>query len=193
MGKKLMSNKLKLVEEVISFSLSEKQKAFYAKAVEQAKTFLLEKRDWRYEIAKLAIDLHEECFGKDSRWNFEEARILRSMFARELGLHLRTIEQWMDVKRLILDELPEVQTRHPFSVLYEAAQLIKSKGLKPKIAIDKYLGRRRDPAVHRLDLINRYSLNLLSSVRRFRFKKEFDGEINEIIERLVECLEKLRS
>jgi len=182
---------LKLIEEVVSFSLTEKQKNFFEKCVKDASEALLEKMDWRMKVADIAISLHDECFGEGTRWNTEEARILRSMFAREVGIHLRTLEQWMDVKRYVINQLPKSQTDYPFSTLYDVCLQIKTKSLSPRKALDKVLNRRMNPSEHRMVLIDRYSSNLLTSIRKFSLKGAKSEDVDKVLDRLRECLEKL--
>lgn len=186
-------SRLKLVEEIVSIGLSTQQKNLFEKLVEEAKAALTSKGEWRYEVAELAIKLHNECFGEKTRWNVPESRVVRTLFAREIGQSIRTVENWMEVKKFILDELPEERTKNLAYVnLVETLYLLKNKNLTAKQALDKYLSRRQDPTAHRMSLILKYSLNVLNSVRKFNLEKCDPDDLALARERLQECLERLR-
>jgi hypothetical protein len=185
-------HKLKLVEEVVGLSLDNSQKRFFETCVEEAKRNLTSKGEWRFKVSDLAIGLHNEIFGDGTRWNVNEARVLRSMFAREIGQSLRTVEIWMEVKAYVVDELPATKTEHvTFVELVDVLYLIKNKKLTAHQALEKLRNKRKDPNQHRMDLILRYSSNLLASVRKFDMKNSDRNEINLAVERLEECIQRL--
>lgn len=187
-----MPANLKLVEEVVGLSLSDKQKKIFERGIEDAKLYLDKKGHWRFSIGNIAINLHNEIFGEEVRWDIDESRVLRSMFAREIGQCLRTIDNWMAIKAMIIDQLPSEKTNGLAYVdLFEIYSLMKSKFLTANQALEKHQSKRQDPNQHRIALMERYSSNLLNSVRKFKFKKEYAEEIKTILERLSESMDRL--
>ncbi len=184
---------LKLVEEIVSMSLDAKAQDIFEKLIEEAKIALASKGEWRLKVADIANRLHTLCFGENARINIPESRALRGLFAREIGQSLRTLENWMEVKTLIVDELPPERTEAmPYVHLVETLYLLKKKRLTARQALDTYLSKRTDPVSHRMNLILRYSSELHHSIKKFDMSKAAKEDLVTVRDRLNECLEILR-
>lgn len=172
-------------------NLTDRDKTYFAECVTQASRWLTASGEWRYEIAKIAINLHAKVFGT-ARWNHTEARMLRTLFAQQLNLTLRTVENWMEVQRYVIEALPETKTRKlSYLAAFEILQLTKNKDVSASKAWT--LLQKKDPNVHRLDLMLRYSSNLLASCQKFKISKGHDKDIALVKERLHACLEELEN
>jgi hypothetical protein len=189
-----MKTILKAVEDVEefvpTFKLSNADKKFFSECLDRAREWLNAHGEYRYEIGNIAIAMHERVYG-NARWNNIEARQLRSLFARDLGLNIRTVENWMEVKKYVIDVLPETKTENlSYLKALDVLTLMKNKDLTASTAFARLM--KKDPNAHRLELMLRYSSNLLNSCQKFKVSRDFSDDIALVKERLHACLEELR-
>lgn len=169
--------------------LSKSNEIFFKDCVSRALTQIVTSHDWRINIAGIALELHEKLLG-NQLLNSIEARILRKRFSDDIGVSLRGLENHIDVKIHLYNELsPNLLSRYDYTTLLEIVKLKKKQNLTAIDALRAYTDI--SPNTKTLKLILRYSSNLHSSVNKYKSDTLLNDRIPEVIDRLKDCIELL--
>lgn len=146
--------------------------------------------DWRMGIADLALNLHYEVLGLNHILNSLEARILRKMFSKELGVSLRGLENYIDVKVHLFEEVDGSKLRDlSFTNMVDVVNLKKKEGLSAEEALEKYTNHMIDPNSKIVKLLLRYSSNLMTNALKFNGDKNlYSNELELIKERITTAM-----
>lgn len=171
------------------FNLDAKQKKIFRQSVKDASVALHSNGEYRMRIAGIAAALHQKVLGRGYLYTSQEGKLLRSMFARDLGMDQKAILNWIAVKEAIVDHLEAYEIeRFSYNQLFEAQAFMKEKNiLDPKIGLHRYEMHWADPNKRRKKLITRYSKELLSVCRNLRNIDPNDEELSEAKHRIIEC------
>ena len=180
---------MKAKKVIEKFELSSSQKKILSECVKRAHHALYLDGQHRLIIAEIAIELNNKVLPGEPL-NSTSSKLLRSMFAKDLGFNLKVIDNWIQVKLKVIDKIPkEVAVKHSYTSLLETSTLMQKKKIGVEEALAEVSAEQSDSA-KRKKLLLRYSNEILSCATKYRGRK--CESINEVIHRLSQALKTLK-
>lgn len=128
--------------------------------IKKAKTFVLGRRADQLTIAALAIRACDIKRGGDRRsvdYKNEIEKKNISAFAKKIGVHHKTLQNWVFIKTKVIDELPENARIINWTAATKAYNNYARDGIKPAEAYKRYSDE--DPFVVKANVCSSYLRN----------------------------------
>lgn len=128
-------------------------KAKWEKAVEEAKAIVGHMRESRLKIAELAISVCDIQIG--GNWRAFARIYTMKNFAHDIGVHPKTLHQWIRIKKNIHDQLPEGEWVDDWGLAVRVDHKIGSKPAKSKVAEAYNKEKNRNKPMRRFQTVQR--------------------------------------